>query len=89
MIARKYYPVGKIDVFRGPDIEHQEIFDAWVKKHPDVEKIYKKNPNRIKISYESPSMVVSCAFSDQEYLLYRLKYPSPDYHWFMGPYEKL
>lgn len=83
-MQRKYYQVGHIDVFRGPDLEHQIIFEAWVKKYPEIERIYQTDPDRVMIGYETPSMVVSVAFTDHEWLIYALKYPKPDYTWFMG-----
>lgn len=80
-MARKYYLAGKIDIFRGKDVEHQFIFEAWMKRYPEIEKIYKEDHERVMIGYESPYMTVSVAFTEKEYLLYSLKYPTirPDF----------
>lgn len=83
-MARKYYEIGKIDVFRGQDVEHQFIFEAWVKKYPEIEKIYKKDVERVMIGYEQGKMIVSCAFTEKEFLLYSLKYNRPKSDWFMA-----
>jgi hypothetical protein len=83
-MMRKYYLVGQIDVFRGPDLEHQIIFEAWMKKYPEIERIYKEDSERVMIGYESPSMTVHVAFTEHEWLLYQLKYPKTDYSWFMA-----
>ena len=83
-MARKYYQIGKIDVFRGQDVEHQFIFEAWVKKYPEIEKIYKKDVERVMIGYEQGKMIVSCAFTEKEFLLYSLKYNYPKPDWFMA-----
>ena len=82
-MERKYYQVGKIDVFRGPDLEHQIVFEAWVKNYPEIERIYKEDHSRIAIGYESPSMTVSVAFTEQELLLYQLRYDKPIHAWVM------
>lgn len=80
-MARKYYQIGKIDIFRGQDVEHQFVFEAWVRKYPEVEKIYHKDKDRIMIGYENGQMLISCAFTEKEFLLYSLKYqnPKPDF----------
>ena len=83
-MARKYYQVGKIDVHRGQDVEHQFIFEAWVKQYPEIEKIYKKDVERVMIGYEQGKMTVSCAFTEKEFLLYSLKYNHPKPDWFMA-----
>lgn len=83
-MQRKYYQIGKIDVFRGPDVEHQFIFEAWVKKYPEIEKIYKTDAEKVMIGYEQGKMIVSCAFTEKEFLLYSLKYNDRKPDWFMA-----
>jgi hypothetical protein len=83
-VTRKYYQVGKIDVFRGPDVEHQYIFEAWMKQYPEIERIYNEDHERVVIGYESPSMTVSVAFTEKEFLMHSLKYNYPKPSWFMA-----